>query len=523
MNFGGASRGYLDFVQQDQARSAEAQRMAVVAEQLQAFQRQKQAQEQALGAQQKWGSVLQGMMGGQQPQPGMLPPPPGTPQGGPMPPGPGVSSDPNWRGPIVPPAPPGAQMPPGAIPPPPGAGAPPMGAPAQAAPPAQPTPPYKPMPTTPPMPPVPGATGAVPPPPAPAQPPGPPMGGGGGQQFGLPQIIEGLKKANVPPEQWGVMLDNLPEPVKNNAAQEIKTMKDQQNFLIAWANSQTRAAGETRRTEQGDRKLDQGDEKIRQGDDRNATAKTLAEAKIKFMEAGGNTQFDATDKQYWAEVLKSGGTLPPGLARDPAGRKFVQELMRDVSHGDVAPKDMLSNQAQFQGEKAGQRTLGTRTANIEMAATEAASLADLAKSASEKVPRTQYKKLNDVVQAAQKAGSSPELRAFIASNTSLINAYARAINPQGVGTVADKEHARDMLDTAFSKGDYAATVDQLLLEIKAAKESPGTVKGEMRDRFVGGGARKAAPQQAIDYLKAHPELSGEFSKKYGYLPSGARQ
>jgi hypothetical protein len=43
---------------------------------------------------------------------------------------------------------------------------------------------------------------------------------------------------------------------------------------------------------------------------------------------------------------------------------------------------MMANQARFSGEKAGQRTLGTRTANIEMAATEAASLADLAKQAS---------------------------------------------------------------------------------------------------------------------------------------------
>jgi hypothetical protein len=133
-----------------------------------------------------------------------------------------------------------------------------------------------------------------------------------------------------------------------------------------------------------------------------------------------------------------------------------------------------------------------------MAATEAASLADLAKQASGKVDRTQFKVFNDIMQAGQKATASPELRAFTASNTSLINAYARAINPQGVGTVADKEHARDMLSTGFSKGDYNAAIDQLMQEIAAARRSPGTVKQEMRDRFTGkepapGAAAAATP------------------------------
>ena len=47
--------------------------------------------------------------------------------------------------------------------------------------------------------------------------------------------------------------------------------------------------------------------------------------------------------------------------------------------------ELMANQARFGGEKAGQRTLGTRTANIEMAATEAGSLAELAKQASAKL------------------------------------------------------------------------------------------------------------------------------------------
>ena len=131
-----------------------------------------------------------------------------------------------------------------------------------------------------------------------------------------------------------------------------------------------------------------------------------------------------------------------------------------------------------------------------MAGTEAYSLADLALKASDKVGRSNFKTLNQVEQAAQKATSSPELRQFVAANTSFINAYSRAINPQGVGTVADKEHAREMLETAFSKGDYAAVINQLKSEIEAARKSPGQVKEDLRNRFTGssaGGAAKSDP------------------------------
>lgn len=231
--------------------------------------------------------------------------------------------------------------------------------------------------------------------------------------------------------------------------------------------------------------------------ERQASA-TLTETK-KYHDAMIGTPVDPSDPNfnqqidYWATVVKNGGALPPGLARGPGGGAFVREVTKRAAMGNVSPEDMMANQARFTGEKAGQRTLGTRTANIEMAATEAASLAQLAKEASGKVDRTQYKAFNQVMQAGQAATASPELRAFTASNTSLINAYARAINPQGVGTVADKEHAREMLSTAFSKGDYEAAVNQLLLEIDAARKSPGTVQKEMRDRFTGKTAQEASP------------------------------
>lgn len=520
-NLGGVAQGYLDYTQQAQARAGEQLRQRLLLQSLVQAQQQGAAQQAGMGARRQWGNVLQNMVGGQ-PEVGGLPPPPGTPQGGPMPPGPGVSSAPPQE------APQPAPQPQGAIPAPPGAQADvSRGTPAAAAP-LPPPPPYKPMPTTPQAAPAAPAPGMVPPPPGPPAMQMP----AGGQQFGLPQIIAGLKKSGVPPEQWGLMLDNMPEPIKNNAAQEIKQLKDQQTFLVQWANAQVKQQNADTNSRRTDATIDQGRQRLQQAaqklglDERRVG---VMEQKLKDAEENDQASFEPQEVQYWTEVVKNGGNLLPGLARTNGGRKLIQQVMKGVSGGATTPSEMLANQAEFQGLKAGERTLGTRSANIEMAATEAASLADLALMASNAVPRTNVAKANEWIQMFEKGTSDPELRAFVAANTSLVNAYARAINPQGVGTVADKEHAREMLGTAFAKGDYAAAVTQLLQEITAAKKSPGTVKTEMRDRFtgnerpIGDSGRKAAPKEAIDYLKSHPELAGEFSKKYGYLPAGVRQ
>jgi hypothetical protein len=234
-----------------------------------------------------------------------------------------------------------------------------------------------------------------------------------------------------------------------------------------------------------------------------------------------NVQIPQSDKEFWADVIRKGGSLPPGLARSGVGAKLVSEVMQEVPKTGIKPNEMLANQAEFVGEKAGQRTLGTRTANIEMAATEARGLADLARTASDEWNRSDIRSFNDLQRIAQDKTKSPELRRAVGATTSFINAYARAINPQGVGTVADKEHAMQMISPAFAKGDYAAAIDQLIKEIETAQKSPGKVKENMRNRFLGKQeetAQNKAPQGALDYLQAHPESKDHFKAKYGYLP-----
>ncbi len=234
-----------------------------------------------------------------------------------------------------------------------------------------------------------------------------------------------------------------------------------------------------------------------------------------------NTTISEEDKKFWADVLRKGGTLPPGLARSGVGAKLVSEVMKEVPKGGTQASDLIANQAELVGLKAGQRTIGTKQAQIEMAVTEAKNMAPLALEASNKVDRTKYPTLNAALLAVEKGtGDENVVRLGVATN-SLINIYARAINPTGVATVSDKDHARELLAAAWSKGQYAAGVDQLMKELAAAQKSPPQVRSAMREALTGkktDEGQAKAPQAAIDYLASHPESKDHFKAKYGYLP-----
>lgn len=179
-------------------------------------------------------------------------------------------------------------------------------------------------------------------------------------------------------------------------------------------------------------------------------------------------------------------TAAQGYARNAQMKsQFQNELAKQLKADGKSGKDQAAAIAEFQGIKAGERSLGTRTAQAGMAVAEAQRMVPLALDASEKASRSGVKSLNDIQQAIQKGTASPDLRRFVAANNSLINVYARAVSPTGTPTVSDKDHARDVLSTAFSKGDYKAAVEQLQKEMAAAQASPGDVRKDFREAVAG--------------------------------------
>src|SRR5579863_5830120 len=87
----------------------------------------------------------------------------------------------------------------------------------------------------------------------------------------------------------------------------------------------------------------------------------------------------------------------------------------------MSGSDIANRIAEFQGLKAGERTAGTRAAQVSLAANEAVKMADLALQASAAVPRGQFVPLNQAQLAVEKGTSDPAVARFVAANNSFVN------------------------------------------------------------------------------------------------------
>lgn len=198
----------------------------------------------------------------------------------------------------------------------------------------------------------------------------------------------------------------------------------------------------------------------------------------------------ADDAKFMAEQYLAGDrTVVANLGRGAQGGenilRFRMAVTKQAKEQGLSPAAVAAKIAEFEGIKAGERTLGTRTANIEMAVSEAQQMAPLAVQASDKVDRTKFPSLNSIILAGEKGtGDENVVRLGVATN-SLINIYSRAISPTGVPTVHDKEHARELLSTAWSKGQFNAAVDQMMQELAQARKAPGIVRREFKDAVTG--------------------------------------
>jgi hypothetical protein len=152
----------------------------------------------------------------------------------------------------------------------------------------------------------------------------------------------------------------------------------------------------------------------------------------------------------------------------------------------ISPTEVASRIGQFDSYTAAQKATGTRGGNVTMAATEAANLGTLVNDTSAAVPRSNYPVWNKVTNTYAENTGDPKIVQFTGALNSYINAYARAINPSGSTTVSDKEHAREILDTAMSHGQITAGISQLQKELEQAKLAPSsasqTIKGEFMNR-----------------------------------------
>jgi hypothetical protein len=221
---------------------------------------------------------------------------------------------------------------------------------------------------------------------------------------------------------------------------------------------------------------------------------------IKTKPAGSSAILDDDTVSAMAEQYLAGDkSVLQNLGRGNQGAgnivKLRTEIRRQAQAQGMTGRDVATQMADFTGILAGERASGTRIANVELASSEAQKVLPLARAASNALPRSGFLPFSKAEQKIRGGFNDPRLRKFVAANTALVNVYSRAVSPTGVGTVNDKEHARELLDTAYDQPSYNAVLDQMEKEIAAARAAPQDVRHGLRAAVGGerGGSHAAAP------------------------------
>lgn len=198
------------------------------------------------------------------------------------------------------------------------------------------------------------------------------------------------------------------------------------------------------------------------------------------------TQGGLTDKSaaMLAEQVEAGDTSAlTGLK--PADRVKVKNLMADNAQiRGTTGADQAAANANYAGVKAGERTLGNRQANIDMAVNEAQNIGPILRKASADVPRDAFTGWNKLIQMADNADSDPKLLAFAQAAKSYANIYTRATVP-GASSVFDREEAVKHLPIFTSQESFNAVLDIMDKEMAAAKKSPEQVRKSLSDAVTG--------------------------------------
>lgn len=240
-------------------------------------------------------------------------------------------------------------------------------------------------------------------------------------------------------------------------------------------------------TPSADAKL-QSDTSIKTTGMNNATSLAVAKENASASDADPTLPPD-TLKMMAQQYLAGDKTVMQNLGRGAQGAANIVALRKAITdeattQGMTGPQ-IAAKMAEFAGTMAGQRTAGTRIANIEMASNEAESLIPLARDASSAVARSGLLPFGKAQIMFNEQTNNPAMRKFAAANNALVNVYSRAISPSGVPTVSDKEHARHLLSTAMDQQSYLAVLDQMERELSAARHAPQAVRSAFSANVTG--------------------------------------
>jgi len=193
--------------------------------------------------------------------------------------------------------------------------------------------------------------------------------------------------------------------------------------------------------------------------------------------------------EFAGQLVAQGGAMP-SLGSGKAAAKMKQQVLdraaqistADGSSGAEAAAKMLTARAGQAGATTAERVLGSQGANVLLASSEAKKMIRVASDYSSLVDRSQYPTLNSIQNAVDKGTGGENIVALNTALNALVNSYARAINPKGVSTVSDKNHAREIVNSSYSNGQLNTVFKVMDKEMTAALESTGAARAVLRGK-----------------------------------------
>lgn len=185
--------------------------------------------------------------------------------------------------------------------------------------------------------------------------------------------------------------------------------------------------------------------------------------------------------------------------------KFEDFLAQEMQKRGMTGQILAVKQAEYEGIKAAERTLGTRAAYIELASEELKLLLPPLKKASSDVPRGSFVPVNKLMQSAEASLSNPQLIKLKLAINGVQQAYVRALSPTGVPTDLLRQKASDMFSSAVDVEGIDAAIDQMNIEVDAAIRSPDAVKEAIMRRYGGGSTTTTTPPPVSNVQSAGPK------------------
>ena len=205
------------------------------------------------------------------------------------------------------------------------------------------------------------------------------------------------------------------------------------------------------------------------------------------------------DQSIWASTLAYVQTgKMPSLGFQPGLRNAIIQLVPVAQRAlGIDASDMAQKWSDYAATRHGEYSLGTRMANLGIALHEAEQFIPVAENASDAVSRTEFPTLNKVFEAAQSgSGNQQVVQLYVATNA-LMNAYAQVAARGGVPTDMARKQAQEILNAAYSQGQYKAAAQQMMVEIKGAMAAPPAAVKDLLGAFSGNLKQGTASSSAV--------------------------